>query len=92
VEFLVNMEVQLPADLPAQEKERLTRAEADRAAELARCGALVRLWRVPGRRANWGLWRAADATELHDALASLPMFPHLAIQVNALAAHPNDPT
>jgi muconolactone D-isomerase len=52
---------------------------------------LVRLWRIPGRTANWGLWRAADATELHDALTSLPLWPHMHIEVVPLAKHPNDP-
>jgi muconolactone D-isomerase len=50
----------------------------------------VRLWRIPGRTANWGLWRANDATELHDALISLPCGP-MDIEVMPLARHPNDP-
>ena len=54
------MDMDLPADLP----EELTRREAERARELAGAGVLKRLWRVPGRRANVGLWDAADATEL----------------------------
>lgn len=91
MEFLVAMEVTLPVELSAQDQDRLRNAEADRAAELARSGTLVRLWRLPGRRANWGLWQAADATELHTALSSLPMFPHLDIRVTPLASHPNDP-
>ena len=34
---------------------------------------------------------AADATELHDALTSLPLWPYMHIEVVPLAKHPNDP-
>ena len=87
MEFLVTIEIELPVDPP----DDLTRREAERARELAGEGLLVRLWRVPGRRANVGLWSAADATELHEALASLPLFPYMSIRVEALARHPSDP-
>jgi muconolactone D-isomerase len=90
-DWLVHMEVRLPADMPPERQAGLAAAEAERAAELATAGHLVRLWREPGRRANWGLWRAEDATALHAALASLPLWPWLDVEVTALAAHPNDP-
>ena len=80
-EFLVRMENLLPAGFPAAERAELLRAEAARARELASAGILVRLWRVTGRRANVGIWRAASTAALHDALASLPLFPYLDIQV-----------
>ncbi|MEJ7754757.1 MAG: muconolactone Delta-isomerase family protein, partial [Candidatus Limnocylindrales bacterium] len=64
VEFLVNIEVEWPADGDPQELARLTAAERARGAELAAAGTIRRMWRVPGRRANWGLWEAEDATAL----------------------------
>jgi muconolactone delta-isomerase len=85
MEFLVQMEVTAPIS------DELLRKEAERARELAAAGILRRLWRVPGRRANWGIWAAATTDELHAALASLPLYPHLDITVHALATHPNDP-
>lgn len=91
MEFLVHMEVGLPPDLPDDEVARLYEAEAARTADLARDGTLVRLWRIPGRRANVGLWSAGDATGLHATLSSLPLWPYLDIEVDALARHPNDP-
>jgi muconolactone D-isomerase len=91
MEFLVHISIKLPTDMARGESEALFRAESERAAALAKSGLLVRLWRVPGRRANWGLWRAADATELHEALTSLPLWPYMHIDVTALAKHPNDP-
>ncbi len=89
-EFLVRMENLLPAG-STRERAELVRAEAARAGELAAAGILVRLWRVTGRRANVGIWRAPTTAALHDALASLPLFPYLDIEVIPLARHPNDP-
>ncbi|MBO0873596.1 MAG: muconolactone Delta-isomerase family protein, partial [Pseudonocardia sp.] len=72
MEFLVRAENRLPADTPEEERGRLKKAERARADELRAAGVLKRLWRVPGRNATVGLYEAPDATELHDALASLP--------------------
>lgn len=91
MEFLVNIAVNIPHDVPDTKRADLFKAEAQRAKELADKGTLIRLWRIPGRRENCGLWRAGDASELHAALASLPMFPYLDINVTALGAHPSDP-
>ncbi|WP_306667816.1 muconolactone Delta-isomerase [Streptomyces sp. rh34] len=62
-----------------------------RAAELVASGSLVRMWRVPGRTENGGLWRAPDPTELHAIIASLPVWPWMHVMVHALADHPVDP-
>ncbi len=91
MEFLVNVEVNWPPDGDADVLARLTAAERLRAAELAAEGTIRRLWRIPGRRANWGLWEAADASALHRAISSLPLFPWLSVEVEPLAAHPSDP-
>ena len=91
MEFLVNIEVEWPADGDPDELARLTIAERARGAELGAAGTISRMWRVPGRRANWGVWEAEDATALHTAIGSLPFFPYLDVEVIPLAAHPNDP-
>jgi muconolactone D-isomerase len=91
MEFLVHIEIQWPASGDPEEFARLTAAERQRAAELAAEGRIRRLWRIPGRRANWGLWEAPDATALHEALTSLPLFPWASIEVQPLATHPSDP-
>jgi muconolactone D-isomerase len=90
VEFLVRAENRLPVDTPAEERDRLRGAERTRAQELRADGVLQRLWRLPGRNAWLGLFECADATALHDALASLPLFPWLDITVDALATHPQE--
>ena len=90
MEFLVHIEVgQIPEGPEAEAK--LREREAIRARELADAGTLLSLWRVPGKRENWGIWSANDADALEEALASLPMFSYFAITVHPLAPHPNDP-
>jgi muconolactone D-isomerase len=91
MDFLVRIEIELPVDLAEERVQELTRRESERARELASAGVLLRLWRVPGRRANVGLWSAPDATELHSALTSLPLFGYMRIEVEPLARHPSDP-
>ena len=90
MEFLVRFETNTPESMSAEERERLRGLERRRADELRRDGVLLRLWRSPGRRAVIGLWDAPDATALHDAIASLPMFPWLDATVEPLATHPQE--
>ena len=83
MEFLVNIRfLDWTSRLTEQEHADLVVTERAHAAELAAQGILVRMWRVPGRRENWGLWRARDATELHTVLTSLP--------AQAVKPHPRD--
>lgn len=91
MDFLVQMDVQLTPDVDERRKDQLVRMEADRAKELAAEGRIQRLWRLPGRWSNVGIWSADDGTSLHEAIASLPFFPWLNVSVIALASHPNDP-
>ena len=90
MEFLVRFEVNAPESMAPKERERLRSLERVRAAEFREQGVLKRLWRVPGRRAVIGLWDAADATALHEALASLPMFPWMDVTIEPLAMHPQE--
>lgn len=91
MEFLVNIEINWPPDADPEDRERLFAVELARGRELAEAGVMKRLWRVPGRWANWGLWEAADATALHEAISSLPLWPWMDVTVHPLAAHVNDP-
>jgi muconolactone D-isomerase len=90
MEFLVHMEVTGIEGGPEAEIA-LREQEAIRARELADAGILLRLWRVPGRQENWGIWSAKDTDQLHQALLSLPLSPYLKTTVYPLASHPNDP-
>jgi muconolactone D-isomerase len=88
VEFLVSIDVRTPHDIDPEKLAVLQAAEAVRARQLVEAGSLRRIWRIPGRRSNISLYEAADATELHVALSSLPLFPYMEIEVQALAIHP----
>ena len=90
MEFLVRFEATPPADMTSDERDRLKGLERQRAGELRASGILKKLWRVPGRRGVVGLWEAEDASALHDALASLPMFPWMDAVVEPLATHPQE--
>jgi muconolactone D-isomerase len=86
-EFLVEIEIEWPPSMTEDERAVLLVAEAARGRELRDAGSIVRMWRIPGRRANVGVWEAADATELHGLLSSLPVFPWMDVRVRALADH-----
>ncbi len=79
-EFLV--EIELPQST-SNERATLLAAAAARGRELRAAGSIVRMWRVPGRRANVGIWSTANASELHEAI-SLPLFPWMDVRVTAL--------
>jgi muconolactone D-isomerase len=88
MEFLVSIDVRTPHDLDPERLAALQAAETARARELMADGALKRIWRIPGRRANVSLYEVADATALHAALSSLPLWPYMEIDVRPLAVHP----
>jgi muconolactone D-isomerase len=90
VEFLVEMQIDLPPDIAPERAADLRAKEGARSLELYEAGAIVRIWRLPGRSANVGVWEAPDATELHALIASLPLFPWLDVTVSALARHPTE--
>lgn len=88
MEFLVRIEVSLPADMPADRRAQLAAAELEYGRELRERGTIKRIWRLPGGLRNVGVWDAADATAVHDAIAGLPLYPWLKSEVTALAVHP----
>jgi muconolactone D-isomerase len=85
MEFLV--EIAISSEVPERRRDGLIARERERGRELLEAGTIVRIWRVPGRRANVGIWSAGDATELHDAISSLPLFPWMSVEVAPLATH-----
>lgn len=88
LKFLVRIHVELPGEMPDEERRSLLTAELERGRELVETGAIDAIWRIPGGLRNVGIWEATDATELHDRLASLPVFRWLQAEVTPLADHP----
>jgi muconolactone D-isomerase len=85
--FLVQIEVKLSPTMPKEERDSLLGRERARGLELKEAGLIQEIWRVPGRLANVGIWEAANPTALHEALASLPVWPWTEIVVTPLADH-----
>ena len=90
MEFLVRTTVSFPPDLSVQDIRDLRAQERTLAMALRADGILKRLWRLPGKQGTLGLYETKDATHLHDVLTSLPLFPYLAVEVEALATHPQE--
>jgi muconolactone delta-isomerase len=94
MEFLVDMVTTVPAGVTEPEIDAIRTREAARSRDLTAQGHLLRLWRPPlkvGEWRTWGLFRAADATELESLLASMPLRVWRHDTVTPLTAHPSDP-
>ena len=94
MEYLTDMVTKVPEGTSSIKVDELRSAEAVRAADLAKAGHLVRLWRPPLGPGEWrsiGLFRAADEAELREILASLPLHIWMQVTITPLNPHPNDP-
>jgi muconolactone D-isomerase len=91
VEFLARIEQNISPDMDPDRLAAVKAAEKVRGQELVDAGKLRRIWRIPGRRAVYALYRVDSTEELHEILSSLPLFPWMDIEVTALGAHALDP-
>jgi muconolactone D-isomerase len=87
LEFLVQIQVNFPPEMSEEQLAGVMARERDRGLELKAAGTIKRIWRIPGRRENVGIWEAAGTDELHEAITSLPAFPWVDARVTALATH-----
>ena len=95
MEFLVGFDVTVPDGAPETEVKERFDGEATAAAELARTGHLVRLWKAPvapGENKAVGVYRADSEAELDGLLGALPLDGWMQVTVTPLKPHPNDPT
>lgn len=86
--FMLKIDVSIPADMPQADKDKLRQRENTRAEELIEKGAMVRIWRIVGRLANFSIWSAPTLEALHEVVMSMPMFPYMKIDVTPLIDHP----
>jgi muconolactone delta-isomerase len=94
MEFLVEMRTEVPAETSAETVAETRAREAVRAQELIAEGHIVRLWKPPEARGEWrtfGLFDAADETELRRVLESMPLHVWMTFTVTPLRPHPSDP-
>jgi len=94
MEYLTDLVTTVPDGTSQTRVDELRGAESARAAELAKAGHLIRLWRPPLNPGEWrsiGLFRAADEAELNGILESLPLHIWMKVTITPLTPHPNDP-
>lgn len=87
--FHVAMTVNLPHDLPAQDRADILAREKAYSQNLQRQGKWRHIWRVAGQYANVSILDVRDNDELHDILSGLPLFPFMEIAVTPLLRHPS---
>lgn len=87
--FHVTMDVNIPRDLPADERSEILAREKAYSQDLQRQGKWRHIWRVAGQYANVSIFDVRDNTELHDILSGLPLFPFMDIKVMPLLRHPS---
>jgi muconolactone delta-isomerase len=94
MEYLVTMTTHVPAGTPEEVVADVRAREAAHSRDLAARGYLLRLWRPPLQPGEWrtlGLFAAADAGQLEEVLASMPLRIWRTDEVTPLSPHPNDP-
>ena len=94
MEYLTDLITTVPEGTSPIKVGELRAAEAVRAAELAKAGHLIRLWRPPLDLGEWrsiGLFRATDEAELREVLTSLRLHIWMNVTITPLTPHPNDP-
>jgi muconolactone D-isomerase len=87
--FKVEMTVNLPVDMPAEEAGEIKAKEKSYSQELQREGAWRHLWRVAGSYSNVSIFDVSDNARLHELISALPLFPYMDITVTALCRHPS---
>jgi muconolactone delta-isomerase len=94
MEYLTDMVTTVPEGTSPAKVDEMRAAEAVRAAELAKAGHLVRLWRPPTRSRrmaqHWTIpsRRRGKASQVLD---SLPLHIWMNVTITPLSSHPNDP-
>jgi muconolactone delta-isomerase len=90
-EFLTTLVVTVAPGASDATVDEIVSREAQRTAELAAEGHLLRLWKLPGAGRNLGHWQALDSDHLQHILDGLPMADWLTVETVPLTRHPNDP-
>lgn len=87
--FMVEMDVRIPHDLPAETVDDIKAKEKQYSQELQRSGKWAHIWRIVGEYKNISIFDVDGNDELHTLLSGLPLFPYMEIKVTALCRHPS---
>ena len=87
--FHVTMDVNIPRDLPVDERTDILAREKAYSQDLQRQGKWRHIWRVAGHYSNVSIFDVESNAELHDILSGLPLFPFMDIKVMPLLRHPS---
>ena len=87
--FHVRMNVNLPLTMPAEQAAQLKQTEKELAQRLQQEGKWRHLWRIAGHYANYSVFDVDSVQQLHDLLMQLPLFPYMAIEIDAMCRHPS---
>ena len=87
--FMVEMSVNLPPAMLADDREALLAREREYSQAIQHDRRWEHLWCVAGRYANVSILNVSSPDELHEIVSGLPLFPYLDIRVTPLARHPN---
>ena len=87
--FMVEMDVRIPHDLPAETVDDIKAKEKQYSQDLQRSGKWAHIWRIVGEYKNISIFDVESNDELHTLLSGLPLFPYMDIKVTALCRHPS---
>ncbi|BDH45284.1 muconolactone Delta-isomerase [Salmonella enterica subsp. enterica serovar Choleraesuis] len=87
--FKVDMTVNIPTTMPAEQAAEIKAREKAYSQQLQRSGKWRHIWRVAGLYANVSIFDVDSPQELHDILMELPLYPYMDIKVEALCRHPS---
>ena len=85
--FHVRMDVNLPADMPADFANEIKAREKIYSQALQRSGKWRHIWRLVGEYANYSIFDVESNVELHEILTALLLFPYMQISVTPLCRH-----
>lgn len=87
--FMVEMTVNIPADLPVDVADEIKAREKQYSQDLQRSGKWAHIWRIVGEYKNISIFDVDSNDELHKLLSELPLFPYMEISVTPLSRHPS---
>lgn len=89
--YLIDVRINKPAGISAEEWGDLTVREKEYGMKMRRKGKLLHVWRKAGANAAVGIWDVETHDELNELQHGLPFFPFLEITATPLIVHHSTP-